>query len=129
VHAAVNSQVVDTATLRVAYTGGWWIAPPAAQVAIGARSTAPRVISERHGADARYVVQLEGIARRAYEFRVGMPSPTSTLRVETSAGASATVERTSSIGSVRHVTIIFPDSGANADGYSTATVTFSAGTP
>ena len=65
------------------------------------RSEAPRVVSERLGADGRYIVSLEGIAGRTYSFRLRTPD----------AGE-------------RVVAVTFPSSGANADGYTSAVVSY-----
>ena len=67
---------------------------------IGHRSEAPRVLSERLGADGGYTVSLEGIAGRSYVFRLKAP------------------------GGERNETVTFPATGANADGYTATTVTF-----
>lgn len=98
-HATVKATVADSAELSVSYTGGWSIVPPSMPPKIGQRSQAPRVISERLGADGRYVVSLEGIAGRSYVFRVKTPS------------------------GERKETVTFPANNANADGYSAATFT------
>jgi hypothetical protein len=70
--------------------------------AIGARSSAPRVLSERLDG-TRYVVALEGLAGTSYTFRVNRPTPD---------------------GGTRDVTVTFPTTGANADGYTATTVSF-----
>ena len=101
--------------------------------AVGARSAAPRVLSERLAttAGAGYAVQLEGLAGRAYTFRIGAPSAEIARRLtaNVSAGATATLDLRQANGTSRLVTIIFPVAGANADGYSSATATFSSGVP
>jgi len=91
--------VTTTAELSVSYSGGWSIVPPSMPPKIGQRSQAPRVISERLGADGRYVVSLEGIAGRSYVFRVKTPT------------------------GERSETVTFPSNNANADGYTAATFT------
>jgi glycogen debranching enzyme len=101
VHATLRAQVTDAVELAVSYDGGWSILSPAIPPAIGARSSAPRVLSERLGADASYVVALEGLAGQSYVFRVNRPD-----------------------GTARPETVTFPTNGANADGYSTMTVRF-----
>ncbi|TAK15119.1 MAG: hypothetical protein EPO35_08320 [Acidobacteria bacterium] len=103
VHATVTATVTGTATLRVNYSGGWSIIPPSMPAKIGRRSEAPRVLSERLRADGAYVVALEGLAGRSYVFRLRSPEP----------GAAD-----------RPVTITFPASGANADGYTATSMTF-----
>jgi glycogen debranching enzyme len=98
-HATVTAKVMDTTELSVSYTGGWSIVPPAMPAKIGHRSEAPRIISERLGADGAYTVSLEGIAGRSYVFRLKTPSGD------------------------RNETVTFPANGANADGYTTLILT------
>ena len=99
-HATVRVKVMDTAELGVSYEGGWSIVPPSMPAKIGHRSEAPRVISERLGADGGYTVSLEGIAGRSYVFRLNTPTGD------------------------RNETVTFPATGANADGYTALTLTF-----
>ncbi len=101
VHATVKATVTAAAELTVSYTGGWSLVPPVMPATIGQRSSAPRVLSERLGADGRYVVSLEGIAGRSYPFRLRTPGGVNRLE-----------------------TISFPSTGANADGYTAVTVSF-----
>ncbi|MEP7000248.1 MAG: GH116 family glycosyl hydrolase [bacterium] len=105
VHARLRVRLTDVAELSVAYEGGWSIVPPKMPPAIGARSSAPRVLSERLGADGSYVVALEGLAGRSYPFHIMRPD------------------------SVRAISITFPAKGANADGYTATTMTFKLGDP
>jgi hypothetical protein len=91
---------MDMAELTVSYAGGWSIVPASMPAKIGRRSEAPRVISERLGADGGYVVSLEGIAGRSYAFRLKTPTGD------------------------RNETVTFPATGANADGYTALTLTF-----
>lgn len=124
-HATVRTMVNKNADLVVSYTGGWSIVPPAMPAKIGNRSEAPRVLSERLTADGHYAVSLEGIAGRSYTFGVKAPAagaPTA----QVSAGGSAVV---SGNPGERLVTVTFPASGTNADGYAAAIVTFSARRP
>lgn len=107
VHAHVQARVAESAELSVSYAGGWSIAPPVMPPAIGDRSSAPRVLSERLGARATYVVQLEGLAGRSYTFRVTTPDR----------------------ATPRPVTVTFPLAGANADGYTATTLTLTPGAP
>jgi hypothetical protein len=100
-HATVRGVLRDTLTLEVPYTGGWSILPPANTVAIGDRSSAARVLSERL-ADGRYIAMLEGRAGQSYHFRIA-------------AGRRW-----------RDTTITFPSLGANADGYVATTLALSA---
>jgi hypothetical protein len=66
---------------------------------IGQRSTAPRVVSERL-TGGQYVATLEGIAGRTYRFRVHEPGKP-----------------------WRDADVAFPAANANADGYTTRTLT------
>lgn len=100
VHATVNASVSAAAELIVHYTGGWSIIPPSMPAVIGQRSAAPRVLSERLSSNGRYTASLEGLAGRSYTFRLRTPEST-----------------TESV-----ITVAFPTTGANADGYSTASV-------
>ncbi len=102
IHAAVKVAAATSLTLRLRYRGGWSIVPPVMPPAIGARSSAPRVLSERLDG-TRYVVALEGLAGTSYTFRVNRPTPD---------------------GGTRDVTVTFPTTGANADGYTATTVSF-----
>jgi glycogen debranching enzyme len=100
VHATVRGVLRDHLVLEVPYSGGWSIAPPVMPAQIGHRSEAPRVLSERLSG-GRYVVALEGIAGRTYRFRVREPGT-----------------------AWRDVDVTFLTTGANADGYTTRTMSF-----
>jgi glycogen debranching enzyme len=106
VHASVTATVTGAAEMAVSYSGGWSIVPPSMPAVIGRRSQAPRVLSERLGADGKYVVSLEGIAGQTYQFRLRTPV----------AGAKERV-----------VPVTFPSTGANADGYVATTISFGGG--
>ncbi len=108
VHASLQALVTDSVTLAVVYRGGWSIVPPVMAPTIGARSSAPRVLSERLGTGpgSPYLVRLEGLAGRSYTFRVTSPD-----------------------GKTRAVPVTFPSEGPNADGYTVTTRTFSPGAP
>ena len=93
VHATVRGSLRDTLTLSVSYRGGWTIVPEPATPEIGDRSSAARVLHQ--GADA---ATLEGLAGRTYRFKV-------------SDGASW-----------RSLSVTFPSADANADGYTTRTL-------
>ncbi len=147
-HVTTRVNVQSVAILRVAYQGGWSIVPPVMPPTIGARSAAPRILSERlgAGASAAYVVALEGLAGHSYTFRIGAPDDGALRRLAASlsargadagasagaragagAGASAgavTLGSASTGGATRAVTITFPSAGANADGFVATTVTF-----
>lgn len=92
VHATTRGVLRDKLVLDVTYSGGWNILPPESRVAIGDRSSAPRVLSERL-AGGRYTVALEGRAGRTYQFRLREASRW------------------------RDVDVAFPTAGANADDY------------
>ena len=132
-HASVRASVADSAQLRVVYEGGWSIQPPASDAAVGARSQSPRVLSERlaSSAAATFDVALEGRAGDSYAFLLQAPSIDIARRVAVRAsnGATAVVERSSGDSRIRRITIIFPATGANADGYSSTIVSFNAGVP
>jgi aldose 1-epimerase len=94
VHATVRGVLRDSLTLDVPYRGGWSIAPPESRPAIGDRSVAPRVLSERL-VGGIYTVTLEGQAGRTERFR------------------AREADRW------RDVDVAFPAGGANGDGYTT----------
>jgi glycogen debranching enzyme len=118
VHASVRAQVTDSAAMTVSYQGGWSIVPPVMPPAVGARSSAPRVLSERLGDDGSYRVALEGLTGQSYSFRVMAPGAFDAALTN---GATAVVDRQR--GSV---TITFASGVANADGYVPATMTLRA---
>lgn len=99
VHATVRGMLGDHLTLEVPYSGGWSIIPPVMPAEIGARSSAPRVLSERM-TNGNYVVALEGLAGRTYRFRVREWGKEE-----------------------RDLDLTFPSTGANEDGYTTRTIT------
>ena len=125
VHATVKAMVTGAAEMSVSYAGGWSIVPPSMPAIIGRRSEAPRVLSERLGADGRYVVSLEGRAGRAYAFRVLTPDAAAAraLTADASGGGAAIVAALPA-SAERTVTVTFPANGANADGYTAAQVSF-----
>ena len=101
IHASVTASVNSTGELSVAYSGGFSILPPSMPAIVGHRSEAPRILSERLGADGQYTAMLEGLAGRSYEFKVRTPADQNW----------------------RATTVTFPASGANADGYTAFTLT------
>ncbi|HTL06532.1 MAG TPA: galactose-1-epimerase [Gemmatimonadales bacterium] len=103
-HAAVHGVLRDSLTLTVPSHGGWSIAAPAPRPAIGDRSASPRVLSERFR-NGTYTVSLEGRAGRLERFRL--------------------LEN----GRWRELEVRFPDTGANADGYTTTRLSFGAAAP
>jgi glycogen debranching enzyme len=127
VHATLDATLTDSIPLAVQYSGGWTIVPPVMPAVIGSRSRAPRVLSERlhtTSSEERYVVALEGLSGQRYWFAIEAPDDASarSLRGESSAGTAAL--EPASAGRKRTVEITFPTDGANADGYTMATVTF-----
>jgi glycogen debranching enzyme len=125
VHGTVRGPLADSGRYEVPFTGGWSIVPPAMRPAIGDRSAAPRVLSERLSGDGaeRYTVALEGLAGRTYRFRVRVPDETGGVLVVSSAGGKATVAPAPP-GAERIVDVTFPAGGANADGYTATTIAF-----
>ncbi|HEU4990169.1 MAG TPA: GH116 family glycosyl hydrolase [Gemmatimonadaceae bacterium] len=130
VHATVRGALRESASLRVAYTGGWSIVPPSMPAVIGERSHAPRVLSERLGAarrdappgSGRYEVSLQGLADSTYEFEVMAPDAGSAGRLSAAASAGSVSLLPWRAGRARRLRITFPASGANADGYTAATL-------
>jgi len=134
VHATVQATVTDSATLRVSYTGGWRIVPPVMPAVIGERSHAARVVSEGLSAiprgappgSRRYEVALEGLAGQTYEFRIIGPDAPAAGNLTAEIGAGAAVRTLPwSGGTARVIEVTFPADGANADGYTAATVRIS----
>lgn len=107
IHAATEGFVVTRASFAVRYTDGWSLVMPTVRPAIGARSTAMRVLSERMVKD-QYVATLEGLAGSTHTVQLRTPS---------------------SSGVLRSISVTFPASGANADGYTSTTITLSRDTP
>ncbi|MES2178225.1 MAG: GH116 family glycosyl hydrolase [Gemmatimonadota bacterium] len=118
VHVSVRGQLFDSTAMTVTYRGGWSIVPPVMPAAVGARSSAPRVVSERLGDDGSYRVALEGLAGRSYSFRIVAPG---VFDAALTNGATAAVDRQRA-----SVTITFASGVANADGYVPATMTLRA---
>jgi hypothetical protein len=127
-HATVQASLTTTTSVGVRFTGGWSIIPPVMPAAIGGRSRAPRVLSERLGGNGnRYTVSLEGLSGQTYAFTIRAPdaSAATSLGAEPSGGGRATVDPARARDPERTVSITFPSAGANADGYTATTVTFS----
>ena len=129
VHATVNARITDSSVVEVPYAGGWAIVPPMMPASIGGRSRAPRVLSERLGASGspgdRYVVALEGLSGQRYAFEVRAPDEASAGALGATASTGASVRLGSKEpGTIRTVEVIFPSTGANADGYTKTTLTF-----
>jgi hypothetical protein len=120
VHATVRGTLDGRLTLGVRWSGGWSILPPAMRPAIGDRSRAPRIFSERLEG-GRYTVALEGVAGRSYRFR--LRAPATGVSITTTAGGSATIGDAPAAAEWRDLTVAFPRAGANGDGYSAVTLT------
>ena len=97
VHARAATTLTSRATVTVRTSGGWSIEPVVSAPVIGQRSEAVRVISERLEG-GRYTASLEGLAGRTYQVRVHTPQ-----------GAQV-------------MSVTFPATGANADGYTSAAI-------
>ncbi|HET9514575.1 MAG TPA: galactose-1-epimerase, partial [Gemmatimonadales bacterium] len=97
VHATARGTLRQSLTLEVPYQGGWNVAPPARRPAIGDRSSAPRILSERLS-NGTYTVMIEGRAGTTERFRLREGDDW------------------------REVEIAFPAAGASPDGYTTATL-------
>jgi aldose 1-epimerase len=100
VHATVRGVLRDSLTLEVPYRGGWSITSPVSRTAIGDRSSAPRILSERL-VEGTFMVTLEGRAGTTGRFRVREGEHW------------------------RGVEVAFPAAGANADGYTTTILSLS----
>ncbi|MES3035444.1 MAG: GH116 family glycosyl hydrolase [Gemmatimonadota bacterium] len=125
VHGAVRMQLTSAgAELRVPYTGGWSIVPAVtAGPYPGARSTKMRVISERM-ASGTYVATLEGRAGSEGQYVMFTPDRTRAPVVAASAGASVQVGARAAGTAKLMLSVTFPTAGANADGYTTTTLSF-----
>ena len=105
VHVSADGTLVDRLTLTVPWSDGWRIAAPSQPPRVGDRSASARVLSERL-VDGKFTVALEGRAGRTYHFQLYEPPP----------------------GRVRGIDVTFPAAGANADDYTTTTMSFSPAT-
>jgi hypothetical protein len=128
VHATIHASVTDSSFVEVRFTGGWAILPPVMPAAIGSRSRAPRVLSERLGgsgsAGGRYVVTLEGLSGLRYTFGIRAPDEVIATALDATTSAGASVQLGPKMpGTLRTVEVIFPSTGANADGYARTTLT------
>lgn len=118
----------DTLRLAVAWDDGWEVAPPRVPAKVGSRSTALRVLGERH--DGRqYSVRLEGRAGQRYALRVRPPRGTpSAVRVLPAQQAMSPI----TMSDPDHegwltVTLEFPSQGGDADDYVALELVFSPG--
>jgi glycogen debranching enzyme len=126
-HGIARALLRDQVELRVGHGGGWSIEPPETRPMIGDRSHAPRVLEERIGADGQYQVIVEGLAGRSYTFRVHAPDQAAASGLLVSAGGGGSAVAGKAAGETRWVEITLPRSGANADGYTTASIGFRRG--
>ncbi len=99
-HVSVTAMVAASAELSVSFTGGWSVEPPAMPAIIGHRSEAPRVLSERIEG-GRYVLRLEGLAGRAYDFHVRAPDAAAARAMTSQPSAGATVAATGTTATPR----------------------------
>jgi hypothetical protein len=128
VHATVSARIADSSMIEVRYAGGWAIIPPAMPAPIGGRSRAPRVLSERLGGSGsaadRYAVGLEGLSGQRYTFVVRAPDEAKAAALDATANAGGSVQvGPKKAGTLRTVDVMFPSTGANADGYTKTTLT------
>jgi glycogen debranching enzyme len=126
-HATVRGALDRQLTLTVNYSGGWAIVPPVMPPSIGARSAAPRVVSERI-VNGDYQVAMEGIAGRSYTFRVLTPVTDASTPIRAMSGEAGAigVERVPDAPRARLVTVTFPSAGApNSDNYVAAAIRLS----
>jgi len=124
VHGTVSASIGRRAELRVDYAGGWSIVPPSMPAVIGQRSEAPRLLSERLGVDGRYVVALEGIAGRSYDFLLRAPDAATGAALDMVMTGGGSANLAPGRGVERLMTVTFPLTDPNADGYTPATVSF-----
>jgi hypothetical protein len=132
VHATGRARLVDVATISITGETGWSLVPPSMPPTVGARSSAPRIISERLGAasDAPYDVTMEGPAGHAYIFLLATPRAAAQgVLARVADGGVVSLGALRSDGAPRPVTITFPATGANADGYTRTIVSFTVEKP
>ena len=76
--------------------------------------------------EARYQVALEGLAGQTYEFTIGAPDAAAAEHLSATTTGGTVEPAAWKGGATRAVRVTFPTTGANDDGYTAATVTFSA---
>jgi len=83
------------------------------------------MLSERGLPGDQYSVALEGLSGRQYTFEVRAPDEAAARAFDAtvSAGGSLRLSPATAL-THRSVEVTFPTSGANADGYTTTTLTF-----
>ena len=128
VHATVSARITDSSVVEVRYAGGWAVLPPVMPALIGGRSHAPRILSERvegsGSAGDRYVVALEGLSGQRYTFRVHAPDEAKATALDATVSAGASVQvGPKKMATLRAIEVIFPSTGANADGYTKTMLT------
>jgi hypothetical protein len=132
VHGTVRVRFDDMrAELRVPYSGGWSItATDRSGPRVGERSHKARVLSERL-TDGTYRVLVEGLAGQRGYFTLMPPDPTSKRRIvlEAVPGAEALIVPRPGSTTRFDVSLLFPSTGANADGYTSAQLIFTQGAP
>ena len=131
VHETVRGTLTNFLRLTVRYAGGWTLVPPTMPPAIGERSRAPRLLSERlvagptgsaRGATACDVA-VEGLAGDTYTFEVVAPSDADARLLAVRATAGEAALGPADGGRRREVRVTFPSAEPNADGYTRATIT------
>jgi len=125
-HGTVRARFdASTVELRVPYSGGWRLIPPRRESPRpGARSRLQRIISERM-VNGTYTVTIEGLAGTRGSIVVIPPNQSPDLKVVAEQADHArlnTLLRPPFSQSRWDVFLTFPDTGANADGYTTTTV-------
>lgn len=123
VHVAISGpldQPEKTFTIR--YRRGWSVVPPRAAPAIGDRSTALRVVSERI-VGGRYALLLQGLGGRSYDLQLRGPSAAT---VTAPSGVDAVLGSSLDSRGWQNLRVRFPESKGDADGYVTTTLIFSA---
>lgn len=130
-HATVRGTLTTAAEIRVSVRPGWSIALPIMPPRVGERSQAPRMLSEWTDDSSHYRVKLEGIAGRMYTFRVRVPGAAAArvLTASTSEGARVRLLPGVPGSRERDVEISFPTANPDADGYTSATLSFLASRP
>jgi len=124
-HATIRTRVADSVALTIRFTGGWSLTPPSMPATIGSRSRAPRVLGERGLPGDQYRVALEGLSGERYTFEVRAPDEATTRALDATVSTGGSVRLLPATGQAhRTVEVTFPASGGDADGYTTATVTF-----
>lgn len=132
VHGTVRARFSEaTAELRVPYAGGWVIFQTDRSGARpGDRSRKARVLSERI-VNGTYTVVLEGLAGERGSFALAAPDPDwkTRIAVQSTNGANAVFTAEVGASTRRSLSVTFPTTGANSDGYTTTQLSFTQGAP